>query len=48
MFSGAGDFLKAKTYEVKLANFFFALLVTDKVSQVSEILSKKMNGGEFG
>lgn len=34
----------ARTHKVKLANFFFALFATDKVSHISEILLKeKMN-----
>lgn len=44
LLSGAGDFRMARTHKVKLANFFFALFATDKVSHISEILLKeKMN-----
>jgi len=42
--NGAGDFIMPMPHKVKLANFFFASFATDKVSQVSEILSmEKMN-----
>lgn len=41
LLNGAGDLIMAKTRIIQLANAFFASFATDKVSQVSQILSKE-------